>query len=122
MSAASTSKDEFQIKCHGDEGVCSTIFTLKEIGEVPPSSALEGVLISSFEHMVNESLMSIGIAPRQIVATYIAVPQRQDRSRCDILARIVSKMFAGRVTPDMASILAPNIKTSPQAAAKLWRS
>lgn len=51
-TAASTSKDGFQVKCHGDEGACSTIFTLREIGEVLPSSALEEVLMSSFRTYV----------------------------------------------------------------------
>lgn len=52
LSAASTSMDGFQINCYGDEGACSTIFTLKEIGEVLPSATLEDVLISSFEKYI----------------------------------------------------------------------
>ena len=52
MAAASTSTDGFQIKCYGDGGLCPTIFTVKEIGEVLSSSTLEDVLISSFETFV----------------------------------------------------------------------
>ncbi|KAF2176024.1 hypothetical protein K469DRAFT_682817 [Zopfia rhizophila CBS 207.26] len=48
-SAASTSKDEFQIKCQGDEGTCSTVFTLREVKDHLSSSVFEIVLQSSFE-------------------------------------------------------------------------
>ena len=51
-SAASTSKNEFQIKCQGDEGACSTVFTLRELKDYLSSSVFEIVLKSSFEEYI----------------------------------------------------------------------
>ncbi|OAG44198.1 hypothetical protein AYO21_01655 [Fonsecaea monophora] len=48
-SAASTSKNDFQVKCQGNGGTCSTIFTLQELKERLSSSVFESVLRSSFE-------------------------------------------------------------------------
>jgi hypothetical protein len=51
-SAASTSNDEFQIKCQGNEGTCSTVFTLRELKDHLSSSVFEIVLKSSFEEYI----------------------------------------------------------------------
>lgn len=51
-AAASTSKDEFQIKCQDNEGTCPTVFTLSEIKDHLPSSVFERVLKSSFEEYI----------------------------------------------------------------------
>jgi hypothetical protein len=51
-SAASTSKDGFQIKCQGNEGTCSTVFTLRELKDHLSSSVFEIVLKSSFEEYI----------------------------------------------------------------------
>jgi hypothetical protein len=51
-SAASSSKDEFQIRCQGDEGTCSTIFTLRELKDHLSSSVFEAVLKLSFEEYI----------------------------------------------------------------------
>lgn len=51
-SVASTSKDEFQIMCQGDEGNCSTVFTLSEVQGHLSSSIFEIVLKSSFEEYI----------------------------------------------------------------------
>lgn len=51
-SAASTSRDNFQIKCQGNEGNCSTIFTLHELKDRLSSSVFETVLQSSFEEYI----------------------------------------------------------------------
>jgi hypothetical protein len=51
-SAASTSQREFQIKCCGTEGTCSTVFTLQELRTYLPSSVFELVLTKSVEEYV----------------------------------------------------------------------
>jgi hypothetical protein len=51
-SAASTSKDDFCVKCQGEEGTCSTIFTLHELKDLLSSSVFETVLKSSFEEYI----------------------------------------------------------------------
>ena len=48
-SAASTSKIKFQVKCQGEGGTCSTIFTLPELKERLSSTVFERVLESSFK-------------------------------------------------------------------------
>jgi hypothetical protein len=54
-SAASTSQQEFQIKCCGAEGTCSTIFTLPELRTYLPSSVFDLVLTKSFEDYVKRN-------------------------------------------------------------------
>lgn len=51
-SAASTSKDDFQIKCQGDEGTCSTVFALRELEDHLSSSVFEMVLEFSFKEYI----------------------------------------------------------------------
>ena len=51
-SAASTSKAQFQIECQGDEGTCSTVFTLSEVKDHVSSSVFETILESSFEEYI----------------------------------------------------------------------
>jgi IBR domain, a half RING-finger domain len=51
-SAASTSKDEFQIKCPGDSGTCSAVFNLRELKEHLSSAVFETVLQSSFKEYI----------------------------------------------------------------------
>ncbi|OAP61190.1 hypothetical protein AYL99_03391 [Fonsecaea erecta] len=51
-SATSTDKNDFQIKCQGGEGTCSTVFTLHELKDHVSSSVFEAVLQSSFEDYV----------------------------------------------------------------------
>ena len=51
-SAALTSKDEFRIKCQGDEGNCAEVFNLAELKDHLSTSAFELVLKSSFEKYV----------------------------------------------------------------------
>jgi hypothetical protein len=51
-AAASTSKDDFQVQCQGDEGKCPTTFTLRELRDHLSSSVFERVLQSSFEEYV----------------------------------------------------------------------
>ncbi|KFZ24279.1 hypothetical protein V502_01238, partial [Pseudogymnoascus sp. VKM F-4520 (FW-2644)] len=48
-SAASTSKDEFRVECHGEGGNCAELFKLAELKDHLSSSAFELVLKSSFE-------------------------------------------------------------------------
>jgi len=48
-SAASTSKDRFQVDCQGDGGTCSNIFSLRELKVHLSSSIFESLLRSSFE-------------------------------------------------------------------------
>ena len=50
--AASTSEDEFQIRCQGDGGNCAEVFNLAELKDRLSSSAFELVLKSSFEKYV----------------------------------------------------------------------
>lgn len=51
-AAASSSRDEFQIRCCGAEGTCSTAFTLDELQTYLPSSVFELILKKSFEEYV----------------------------------------------------------------------
>jgi hypothetical protein len=51
-SAASTSKAQFQIECQGDEGTCSTVFTLSEVKDHVSSSVFETILESTFEEYI----------------------------------------------------------------------
>ncbi|KAF2866596.1 hypothetical protein BDV95DRAFT_598843 [Massariosphaeria phaeospora] len=48
-SVASTSKEEFKIKCQGDAGNCTAVFALRELNAHISSSTFEAVLRSSFE-------------------------------------------------------------------------
>lgn len=51
-STTSTSRNNFQIKCQGGGGTCSTVFTLHELKDHVSSSVFEAVLKSSFEDYV----------------------------------------------------------------------
>ncbi|KAK2754687.1 hypothetical protein FQN54_006820 [Arachnomyces sp. PD_36] len=51
-SAPTNSKKGFQIKCQGDEGACSTVFTLPELKEHLSSALFEGVLKLSFQEYI----------------------------------------------------------------------
>ena len=51
-SAASSSEAELQIKCQGDEGACSAVFTLCELKDHISSSTFETVLKSSFDEYI----------------------------------------------------------------------
>ncbi|RFU27734.1 hypothetical protein B7463_g8590, partial [Scytalidium lignicola] len=51
-SAGSTSKEKFQIKCEGDQGTCTTVFSLSELKDHLSSSIFEVVLKSSFEEYI----------------------------------------------------------------------
>ncbi|KAH6716368.1 hypothetical protein BKA61DRAFT_479329, partial [Leptodontidium sp. MPI-SDFR-AT-0119] len=62
-SAASTSKAEFQIECHGDEGACSTVFTLREVKDRVSSSVFETVLKSSFEEYIQRHPQALRYCP-----------------------------------------------------------
>lgn len=62
-SAASTSKDEFQVKCQGDEGTCSTVFALRELKDHLSSSVFEIVLKSSFEEYIQRHPESFRYCP-----------------------------------------------------------
>lgn len=62
-SAASTSKSEFHIKCHGNGGACSTKFTLTELKEHLSSSVFESVLKSCFEEYVQRHPESFQYCP-----------------------------------------------------------
>ena len=50
--AASTGTDEFQVKCQGNEGICSTVFSLRELKDHLSSLAFEIVLKSSFDEYI----------------------------------------------------------------------
>jgi hypothetical protein len=62
-SAASTSKAEFQIECHGDEGACSTVFTLREVKDHVSSSVFETALKSSFEEYIQRHPQDLRYCP-----------------------------------------------------------
>jgi hypothetical protein len=62
-AAAATSKDEFQIKCHGNEGNCSAVFTLRELKGHLPSSVFEAVLKSSFEEYIQRRQQLLRYCP-----------------------------------------------------------
>jgi hypothetical protein len=62
-SAASTSKAEFQIECQGDEGACSTVFTLPEVKDHVSSSVFETVLKSSFEEYIQRHPQALRYCP-----------------------------------------------------------
>ena len=62
-TAASTSEDNFKIKCQGDRGACSTIFTLHELKDNLPSSILETVLESSFREYVKRHPQALRYCP-----------------------------------------------------------
>jgi hypothetical protein len=62
-SAASTSKSEFHIKCHGNSGACPTKFTLAELKEHLSSSVFESVLKSCFEEYVQRHPESFHYCP-----------------------------------------------------------
>jgi hypothetical protein len=53
-AAASSSTVAFQVKCQGDEGNCSHIFTLQELRDNVSSSVFETVLQSSFEDYIKQ--------------------------------------------------------------------
>ncbi|KAK5266905.1 hypothetical protein LTR99_006137 [Exophiala xenobiotica] len=52
QSAASMSKGEFQVKCQGADGTCSTILSLHELKTHLSSSVFETVLKTSFEEYI----------------------------------------------------------------------
>jgi hypothetical protein len=62
-SAASTSQDEFQIKCQGDEGACSTVFTLREVKDHVSSPVFETVLKSTFEEYIQRHPQTLRYCP-----------------------------------------------------------
>jgi hypothetical protein len=62
-SAASMCKDEFQIKCQGDVGECTTIFSLRELKGHLPSLIVETVLSSSFEEHIKRHPESFRYCP-----------------------------------------------------------
>ena len=49
---ASTSTDEFQVKYQGNEGICSTVFSLHELKDYLSSLAFEIILKSSFDEYI----------------------------------------------------------------------
>lgn len=51
-TAASTSGSEFQVKCQGDEGACTAVFSLQELQDCVSSSVFEAMLKSSFEEHI----------------------------------------------------------------------
>jgi hypothetical protein len=61
--AASTSKVEFRIECQGDEGACSTVFTLPEVKDHVSSSVFETVLKSSFEEYIQRHPQALRYCP-----------------------------------------------------------
>jgi len=64
-SAASTSssRGKFQVKCHGGEGTCATVFTLRELKDHLSSSVFETVLQSSFEEYIRRHPESFHYCP-----------------------------------------------------------
>lgn len=62
-SAASASKAEVQIKCHGDGGACSNIFKLQELKELLSSTLFEGILDSSFQQYVQRHPETLHYCP-----------------------------------------------------------
>jgi len=62
-SSASTTTDEFQIKCQGDGGNCSTVFTLDELKDHLSSSVFETVLKSSFEGYIRRRPEALHYCP-----------------------------------------------------------
>ena len=62
-AAASTSGAEFRIKCQGNEGICSSIFSMEELGALLSSSAFENILQASFEEYVKRHPESFHYCP-----------------------------------------------------------
>ncbi|KAF2847212.1 hypothetical protein T440DRAFT_457067 [Plenodomus tracheiphilus IPT5] len=62
-SAASNMKEEFRLKCQGDEGNCSANFTLHELKVDISSSAFDGMLRSSFEEYIQRRPQSFRCCP-----------------------------------------------------------
>ena len=62
-STASTSKDEFRIKCQGDGGTCSTIFNLPELRDHLSSIVFENVLESAFHEYIQRHPESFHYCP-----------------------------------------------------------
>ena len=62
-SAASTSRDQFQIKCQGDGGNCTSIFSLQELKDHLSSLAFEEVLESSFEEYIQRHTEAFRYCP-----------------------------------------------------------
>jgi hypothetical protein len=62
-AAASTSGVEFQIKCHGNEGICPSIFSMEELRALLSSSAFENILQASFEEHVKRHPGSFHYCP-----------------------------------------------------------
>lgn len=62
-SAASNMKEEFRIKCQGEEGNCSAEFPLRELKVHISSSAFEEVLRSSFEEYTQRRPESFRCCP-----------------------------------------------------------
>ena len=62
-SAASTSKEESQIKCQGNEGMCSTVFTLREVQDHISSPIFETILKSAFEEYVQRHPQALRYCP-----------------------------------------------------------
>ncbi|KAJ4360887.1 uncharacterized protein N0V89_001455 [Didymosphaeria variabile] len=53
-AAASSGTVAFQVKCQGDEGKCSHVFTLRELRDSVSSAVFETVLQSSFEDHIKQ--------------------------------------------------------------------
>jgi len=62
-SAASTSQAELQIKCQGDGGTCSTVFTLQEVKDHVSSFVFEIILKSTFEEYIKRNPQTFRYCP-----------------------------------------------------------
>lgn len=62
-SAASTSKEQFQIKCQGDGGSCAAVFRLRELKDHLSSLTFEKVLKSSFEEYIHRHTEAFRYCP-----------------------------------------------------------
>jgi hypothetical protein len=62
-AAPSTSGAKFQIKCQGNEGTCSFIFSMEELSTLLSSSAFENILQASFEEHVKRHPESFHYCP-----------------------------------------------------------
>ncbi|KAN0091820.1 hypothetical protein V8E51_017667 [Hyaloscypha variabilis] len=62
-SAVSTSKAEFRIECQGDEGTCSTVFTLREVKDHVSSAVFETVLKTTFEEYIQRHPQALRYCP-----------------------------------------------------------
>jgi IBR (half RING finger) domain-containing protein len=97
-SAASSSTQDFQIKCQGDEGSCPAAFTLLELQDHISSSTFETVLESSFENYIQR---------HQDVFRYCPTPDCGYIYRCSISsdpnpsAHTCPKFFEGTILENL---------------------